>query len=64
MVKLPDEVLVNRKQLLGEVHDNNVYRELLSKCLDAFNEMPNNEIYWGTTYGLAKNIETVLRNDD
>ena len=57
MPKLPKEVLIDRKQLASEIHERNVYRDLLGKCLDTFEEMPNNKVYWGSTYDLAKDIK-------
>ena len=42
---LPNEVLINRKQLSVEVSERNEYRNLLEMCITVFNFLPNRKTH-------------------
>jgi len=58
---------VDRKQLQGVVSERNEYRRLLSKCLQALNEIPNTKLCTPSvksTYRLASQIESAFKRFD
>jgi len=59
-----DWTQADKKQIQGLVKERNQYKQLLDKCLFAFNYMPSHRIgdgNGGSTYKLASKIEEAFK---
>ena len=66
---IPDSILINKKQLAGEISERNEYRNLLEICISVFNFLPNRKTHLAcddnsTTYKLISKIEDVFEKFD
>jgi hypothetical protein len=61
MIAIMKEAKINTEQLQGLVKERNEYRQLLEKCLDVLNQLPNTKVGDLRTYDLASKIENSFR---
>jgi len=61
MIAIMKEAKINTEQLQGLVKERNEYRQLLKKCLDVLNQLPNTKVGDLRTYDLASKIENSFR---